>query len=113
MYVVPPAQPVRDDFEVQFALSGEDGLMQFRVHEIKERRVFVVQRGQARSDFVFLANTHPALQQEAISKLAEGIEDRAAWDALQAMGCHEGKGYFISKPLERTALIAWIRAYTL
>ena len=52
-------------------------------------------------------------QPEAISKLAEGIEDRAAWDALQAMGCHEGKGYFISKPLERTALIAWIRAYTL
>jgi EAL domain-containing protein (putative c-di-GMP-specific phosphodiesterase class I) len=32
--------------------------------------------------------------------LAEGIEDRATWDVLQAMGCHEGQGYFISRPLE-------------
>jgi diguanylate cyclase (GGDEF)-like protein len=43
--------------------------------------------------------------------LAEGIEDRAAWDTLQAMGCHEGQGYFISKPLEPDRLLPWIAAY--
>ena len=43
--------------------------------------------------------------------LAEGIEDRAAWDTLQAMGCHEGQGYFISKPLEPERLLPWIAAY--
>jgi EAL domain-containing protein (putative c-di-GMP-specific phosphodiesterase class I) len=44
--------------------------------------------------------------------LAEGIEDRAAWDTLQAMGCHEGQGYFISRPLESARLLPWIEAYS-
>jgi hypothetical protein len=43
--------------------------------------------------------------------LAEGIEDRATWDALQAMGCHAGQGYFISKPLEPERLLPWMEAY--
>jgi EAL domain-containing protein (putative c-di-GMP-specific phosphodiesterase class I) len=44
--------------------------------------------------------------------LAEGIEDRTAWDALQAMGCQEGQGYFISRPLESAKLLPWIQAYS-
>ena len=43
--------------------------------------------------------------------LAEGIEDRASWDTLQKIGCHEGQGYFISRPLAMDALIPWIRNY--
>jgi diguanylate cyclase (GGDEF)-like protein len=43
--------------------------------------------------------------------LAEGIEDRASWDALQAMGCHEGQGFYIARPMEFSALIPWIREY--
>ena len=40
--------------------------------------------------------------------LAEGIEDRATWDALQTMGCHEGQGYFIARPMPAEALMAWL-----
>jgi EAL domain-containing protein (putative c-di-GMP-specific phosphodiesterase class I) len=43
--------------------------------------------------------------------LAEGIEDRRSWDALVKMGCHEGQGFFIAKPMEIQQLISWIRAY--
>lgn len=43
--------------------------------------------------------------------LAEGIEDRASWDALQAMGCHEGQGFFIAQPMELERLLAWIKDY--
>jgi EAL domain-containing protein (putative c-di-GMP-specific phosphodiesterase class I) len=43
--------------------------------------------------------------------LAEGIEDQANWTALQSMGCHEGQGFFIGKPMERTQLAEWIRNY--
>ena len=43
--------------------------------------------------------------------LAEGIEDRASWDALQAMGCHEGQGFFIAQPMELALLVPWIRNY--
>lgn len=43
--------------------------------------------------------------------LAEGIEDRTSWDALQAMGCHEGQGFYIARPMEFSALIPWIKEY--
>jgi EAL domain-containing protein (putative c-di-GMP-specific phosphodiesterase class I) len=40
--------------------------------------------------------------------LAEGIEDRATWQALRAMGCDEGQGYFMSKALELPDLLVWL-----
>jgi diguanylate cyclase (GGDEF)-like protein len=43
--------------------------------------------------------------------LAEGIEDRRSWDVLIQMGCHEGQGFFIARPMELEPLIAWIAKY--
>lgn len=40
--------------------------------------------------------------------LAEGIEDAGAWRALHAMGCDEGQGYFMSRPLDFEALVVWL-----
>jgi len=40
--------------------------------------------------------------------LAEGIEDAAAWRALRTMGCDEGQGYFMSKPLPMLELLPWL-----
>ena len=40
--------------------------------------------------------------------LAEGIEDAAAWQTLRDLGCHEGQGFFISRPLDYAALSAWL-----
>jgi EAL domain-containing protein (putative c-di-GMP-specific phosphodiesterase class I) len=46
--------------------------------------------------------------------LAEGVEDMVAWQALQAMGCHEGQGYHIARPMELHTLMEWLakRAHT-
>ena len=43
--------------------------------------------------------------------LAEGIEDRDSWLALQHMGCHEGQGFFIAKPMDKRTLLEWIAEY--
>lgn len=40
--------------------------------------------------------------------LAEGIEHAAAWQALQAMGCHHGQGYHIAHPMDKAALVRWL-----
>ena len=40
--------------------------------------------------------------------LAEGVEDEASWRALQDMGCHEGQGYFIGRPMETAVLTDWL-----
>ncbi|MDM0008184.1 EAL domain-containing protein [Variovorax sp. J22G73] len=41
--------------------------------------------------------------------LAEGIEDATAWQALLAMDCDEGQGYFIAPPMDRSSLFQWLR----
>ena len=42
--------------------------------------------------------------------LAEGIEDAAAWQALLAMECDEGQGYFIAAPMDKDGLARWLDA---
>ena len=55
MDVVSAAQTVGDDFQMQFTLRGNDRLVQLAVHDIKKRRVFLVQRGEAGGDLILLA----------------------------------------------------------
>lgn len=40
---------------------------------------------------------------------AEGIEDESTYEALRQLGCNQGQGYFISKPLTPEALDTWLR----
>ncbi|SEK10378.1 MULTISPECIES: bifunctional diguanylate cyclase/phosphodiesterase [unclassified Variovorax] len=40
--------------------------------------------------------------------LAEGIEDAAAWQALLAMECDEGQGYYIAQPMDKDGLFRWL-----
>ncbi len=47
-------QALRDDLQVQFALAGDNGLVQLGIDLVKEGGIFVVQRGQAGGDLVFL-----------------------------------------------------------
>ena len=42
--------------------------------------------------------------------VAEGIETEAIFNKMSAWGCHEGQGYFMSRPLGRDAFAAWWRA---
>ncbi|WP_160169818.1 EAL domain-containing response regulator [Marinospirillum insulare] len=40
--------------------------------------------------------------------LAEGIETNSQLEELKALGCHEGQGYLIARPLALDALLEWI-----
>jgi EAL domain-containing protein (putative c-di-GMP-specific phosphodiesterase class I)/nitrogen-specific signal transduction histidine kinase/ActR/RegA family two-component response regulator len=40
--------------------------------------------------------------------VAEGIEDRATWEVLAALGCDMAQGYYFSPPLPAENLIGWI-----
>lgn len=39
---------------------------------------------------------------------AEGIETRHAYDLLQSLGCDEGQGYFMARPMSTDAFQAWL-----
>lgn len=47
-------------------------------------------------------------QQLGLRVMAEGIEDDAAWNTLLRMGCDEGQGYHIARPMDLAALRAWL-----
>jgi len=43
--------------------------------------------------------------------IAEGVESAEQEAYLSAEGCHEGQGYFYSRPLTAAALLEWMRNY--
>ena len=45
-----------------------------------------------------------------LSVIAEGIETQTHLDTLQAMGCHEGQGFLIGRPIPEDMLLEWIKA---
>ena len=44
--------------------------------------------------------------------VAEGIEDQETFDWLRQLGCDFGQGYHISRPLEASQFVAWLRQRT-
>src|ERR1043166_449685 len=48
----PPPKTLSDHFEMQFALRGNDRLMQLRIDTENKCRIFVVQRREPRGHFV-------------------------------------------------------------
>ena len=125
--------------EITESLAAQDPSMQARLHEIKalgvtlalddfgtgysslsclhELPIDVVKIDRS---FVSLARTsdyHRVLIEATVlmartlgmGTLAEGIETAEQADMMRAIGCGKGQGYLFSKPLERDALMQWIR----
>jgi len=94
-----------DDFGTGY--SSLSYLEKMPLDRIKIDRAFVIQLGQEGSPRIAEMITQLGHKLD-LRVLAEGIEDAAAWAALRDMGCHEGQGYFISRPLDFAALCSWL-----
>jgi diguanylate cyclase (GGDEF)-like protein len=93
-----------DDFGTGY--SSLSYLEKLPLDRIKIDRAFVTQMGQkggARIAEMIIQLGHKL----GLRVIAEGIEDAAAWQVLRDMGCHEGQGFFISRPLDYSALCDW------
>jgi FOG: EAL domain len=71
--------------------------------------------------FVRRASTHPASRAMLESSLemsrklgiiavAEGIENRAEWDLVRALGCDLAQGYMVAEPMEAAKFREWLLA---
>lgn len=93
-----------DDFGTGY--SSLSYLERLPLDRIKIDRTFVRQlgipQGARIAEMVTQLGTKLGLQ-----ILAEGIEDAFVWDALIALGCQEGQGYYIAKPMEKDLIMAW------
>ena len=96
-----------DDFGTGY--SSLSYLEQLPLDRIKIDGTFVRQMGQPQGARIaeMVAQLGHKL---GLNVLAEGIEDAAALQALLAMDCHEGQGYFIARPMDKSGLLRWLHA---
>ncbi|MBS3017978.1 hypothetical protein DJFAAGMI_00708 [Comamonas sp. PE63] len=99
-----------DDFGTGY--SSLSYLEQLPLDRIKIDRSFVSQLGEP--DGARIAEMVVQLGRKlGLSVLAEGIEDATVCQALLAMDCYEGQGYYIAKPMDKDVLLAWLQAHCL
>ena len=84
-------------------------LLRLPVREMKIDRAFVADMATNPQSEKIVRSTIDLAHDLGLLVVAEGIEDRATWDALAALGCDLAQGYFIARPMPADALRAWLR----
>jgi len=74
-------------------------LKRLPLDELKIDRSFVMQMHRDPAARKIVRSTVDLAHNLGLAVVAKGIEDRAAWNTLRAMGCDEGQGYYIAKPM--------------
>ncbi|MDQ6837990.1 MAG: bifunctional diguanylate cyclase/phosphodiesterase [Actinomycetota bacterium] len=95
-----------DDFGTGY--SSLSYLKRLPVSEMKIDRSFVSGLLNDDSDAAIVRSTVDLARNLGLRVVAEGVEDRATWTKLAALGCDEAQGFFVSAPLPPEALRAWI-----
>jgi len=96
-----------DDFGAGY--SSLAYLKKLPVDELKIDQGFVRALATDATDAAIVASTVALGHALGLRVVAEGIEDRATWDRLVAMGCDVAQGYYMSRPLPADALARWLR----
>ncbi len=94
-----------DDFGAGY--SSLNYLKRLPVHNIKIDKSFVMNMVTDAGDAVIVKSTIELGHNMGLKVIAEGIENREIWNKLNALGCDEAQGYFISRPLSAAQFEAW------
>ena len=61
---------------------------------------------------VMAARTNAQAKLNQVAEIvAEGLETLKAWVILNRLGCDEGQGYYICKPMPQDQFIAWAKSW--
>ncbi len=91
--------------------TGYSSLAQLRdlpFDELKIDRSFIHQSSRNKSLTAIVAANLNMARQLGMRTVAEGVQDQADWDFLQASGCDTAQGYFIAPPMPARALPDWV-----
>ncbi|MEC9340623.1 MAG: bifunctional diguanylate cyclase/phosphodiesterase [Pseudomonadota bacterium] len=102
------------DIGVEFAIddfgTGYSSLAYLKrlpVAELKIDRSFVMNMVNDGDDLVIVHSTINMAHHLGIKVVAEGVENREAWELLQILECDIAQGYFIGKPRPAGDLSEW------
>lgn len=97
-----------DDFGTGY--SSMSYLKKLLVAKIKIDKSFVIEMDKNSNDAVIVRSTIDLGHNLGLKVVAEGVEDRQAWDQLKALGCDAAQGYYMSKPLPPEQFVDWLKS---
>jgi diguanylate cyclase (GGDEF)-like protein len=95
-----------DDFGTGY--SSLAYLQRLPVHEVKVDKSFVFRMSNDPNDAAIVRSIVELGHTLGLTVVAEGVEDRMAWDRLAAMSCDVAQGYFLSRPVPAPEISAWL-----
>jgi len=94
-----------DDFGTGY--SSLEQLKRVPFTELKIDRAFVHGAARDPSARALLESSVALGKRLDLALVAEGVEDRADWDLVAALGCDEVQGYFVARPMAGDVLVDW------
>jgi diguanylate cyclase (GGDEF)-like protein len=94
-----------DDFGTGY--SSLSYLKKLPVDEIKIDRSFITDLAR-HGDETIVRSTIDLAHNLGLTVVAEGVETRATWDRLAALGCDAAQGFYISPPLPFDEVTTWL-----
>lgn len=95
-----------DDFGAGF--SNLSYLTSIPADVLKIDQSFIRPLGARASDTFLVRQIIETARGLGFKVCAEGIEDQSSFEMLRQLGCDEGQGYFIARPMPAEALPAWL-----
>jgi EAL domain-containing protein (putative c-di-GMP-specific phosphodiesterase class I) len=96
-----------DDFGTGY--SSLAYLKRLPVDELKIDKSFVMKMESDIGDAKIVRSTIDLAHNLGLRVVAEGIETEIVWHLLAKMGCDQGQGYFMSRPIPVDQLENWIK----
>jgi EAL domain-containing protein (putative c-di-GMP-specific phosphodiesterase class I) len=84
-------------------------LKQLPVGEIKIDKSFVMNMSHDVTDAAIVDTVLSLARNLGVDVVAEGVEDEASADRLQAMGCPAAQGYLFARPMPAEEMLTWLR----
>ena len=96
-----------DDFGTGY--SSLTRLKQLPIHVVKIDKSFVMSMTVDDGDRAIVRSTIELARNLGHTVVAEGVEDRATWDQLSALGCDWAQGFYLARPMTAPTLAVWLR----
>ena len=98
-----------DDFGTGY--SSLSYLQKLPVEYIKIDQSFVHDMATSKDSAAIVRSTIDLVHDLGRKAVAEGIETRAAWEQLAALGCDFAQGYYIARPMPAEAFPGWVQDF--
>ena len=98
-----------DDFGTGY--SSLAYLKRLPVNELKIDSSFVMAMERDLDDAKIVRSTIELAHNLGLSVVAEGVETGKAWKLLAELGCDEGQGYFIGRPVPAQQFMDWLPSW--